>query len=115
ALRVGSTAFWLRLEVPIAPRSEAPGVQAQSQAVTGRQRLDIPEGRPLAVVAIAVHQEAEDDLIVSHRLQAGEGQQRLDLGSEEEIVAGGGIVEGLDAEPVPGTEQAPAPAIPNGK
>src|SRR5205823_625147 len=115
ALGVGCFAVRLGYEVPIASNLEAASIQVQGKAVSSRKRLHVPEGCPLAVVAVAVHQNAQDVLIVRHGLQAGEGQQRFDLGGEEEMLAGDGIVKGLNAKPVSGAEQPPLPGIPDGK
>src|SRR5260370_27610878 len=107
ALGVGCFAVRLGHEVPIALNLEAVSTQVQGKAMSGRKRLHVPKSCPLAVVAIAVHQKAQDVLIIGHPPQAEEGQQRFDLGSEEKMFPDDGLTEALHTASTPAPYQPP--------
>jgi hypothetical protein len=78
-----------------------------------RLGIDVAENGPLAAIAIPVDEETVDRVIIRHRPNAGKRQQCLDLQGENEIAALACPVEGLDPEPVAGTEQPRLSTVPD--
>jgi hypothetical protein len=62
-----------------------------------------------------VNEEAQNGVVIGRSLEARERQESLDLGGKDEMVLGHGIIEWLDAKPIPGAEEPAARSVPDAK
>ena len=109
--RWGTSAVLGKGHLPVALERD-PAIPDE-HGVAGRQLLDPPEERPRRERA-----PEREDLVQSHRIggrgHAGAGEDRLDLGAEDQGAVGLRVEEGADAQPIAGQEQGAVPAVPDG-
>ena len=115
AFPVGKALAFLRLKagLPVALHIHLPGLPQQT--VGGQQLFHafekgiLPRGILVAEIQLQL-------ALVQLLFEAGMGQKALDLAAEEQLaLIGKIIVEGLDTEVVPGTEQGLLGLVPDGK
>ena len=113
-VRLGPALVGFELEVPVALDTGLAAVEVEHQQGGRRQLADGAEDGAGAR-HVVIREVVAEGLPVQVAGHAGILEKALQLGGVEEAPAVPGIDHGLDANAVPGEEQPPAAAIPQGE
>jgi hypothetical protein len=100
-------------QLPVAANADSS--LGPDKRVRGRKALDVGEKRRGRILVPPENQEVSDRLLVQSCRDARVLPQARECVAEDQPVSGDGIVEGLDAKVIAGTEEPSRGTVPDGK